>query len=127
MIRSGESRGRRHPQVGAAAMIPVLAIVLGLGIGWLDLHTTEVTVPIVGLLAAGLFCGTLQPRGAWRWALLLAVGVPAMQAVALWLDLDTAEPVRLDARPVLVVAAFALIGCYVGAGLRGVVGARDPD
>lgn len=104
-----------------------LSVALGLGIGWLDLHTTEVTVTILALLASGLFLGFLRPRSAWRRALLLALGVPAMEIAGLLLHLDTAEPIRLDPRIVLVVAAFALIGSYAGAGVRRALGGISAD
>jgi len=106
---------------------PWVAVALGLGIGWLDLHTTEVTLTIVALLASGLLLGLLQPRGPWRPALLLALGVPVMEIVGLLLHLDTAEPIRLDPRIVLVVTAFALIGGYAGAGVRRALGGISAD
>jgi hypothetical protein len=102
--------------------VAALATVLGLGIGWLDLHTTEVVVTILPLLLAGLLLGLLQPTGAWRWALLLAVGLPAMAVVARVLGVSTTEPIRLDPRIVLVAAAFALVGCYLGVAIRRLAG-----
>ena len=89
-MRAESSRSRY------SAVVAALAAVLGLGIGWLDLHTTEVVVTILPLLLAGLLLGLLQPTGAWRWALLLAVGFPAMAVVARLLGLSTAEPIRLE-------------------------------
>jgi hypothetical protein len=102
------------PSVACAA----LAVAIGLGIGWLDLLTTEVSVTILALLLAGLLLGLLQPRAAWRWALLLALGLPAMAAVGKLLRVRTAEPIRLDPRVALVALAFALVGCYGGALVR---------
>ena len=99
-----------------------LAIVLGLGIGWLDLQTTEVTTTIVALLVVGMLLGLLQPTGAWRWAALLAVGLPVAATVARLLGARTAEPIRIDPRVWLVALAFALVGCYGGAALRWVAG-----
>ena len=101
-----------------SAVVAALAAVLGLGIGWLDLRTTEVVVTILPLLLAGLLLGLLQPTGAWRWALLLAVGLPAMAVVARVLGVSTAEPIRLDPRIVLAATAFALVGCYIGVAIR---------
>ncbi len=103
------------------AICTALAVAFGLGIGWLDLHTTEVIVTILALLLAGLFLGLLQPTAAWRWAVLLALGLPAMAVVGSLLRLRTAEPIRLDPRIVLVALAFALIGCYSGAVVRRIV------
>jgi hypothetical protein len=95
-----------------------LAVAIGLGIGWLDLQTTEVIVTILALLLGGLLLGLLQPTRAWRWAVLLALGLPAMALVGQLLRVRTAEPIRLDPRIVLVAAAFALVGCYSGVVVR---------
>jgi len=96
----------------------VLATVLGLGIGWLDLHTTEVIVTIVPLLAAGAMLGLLRPKAAWRWAVLIALGLPVMAAVAKLTGMHTAEPVQWDPRITLVALVFALLGSYAGVLVR---------
>jgi hypothetical protein len=96
----------------------VLASVSGLGIGWLDLHTTEVIVTIVPLIVAGVVLGLLRPKVAWRWAVLIALGLPVMAAVAKLTGMHTAEPVQLDPRVTLVALAFALLGSYAGALVR---------
>lgn len=101
-----------------SAVCTVLAVVIGLGIGWLDLHTTEVVVTVLALLLAGLLLGLLQPKAAWRWAVLLALGLPAVAAVGPLLDVRSAEPIGLDPRIVLVASAFALAGCYSGVAVR---------
>lgn len=100
------------------ALVAVLAVVLGLGVGWLDLHTTEVAVTILPLLLASLLLGLLQPVAAWRWALLLALGLPVMAVVALLLKVVTTEPIQLNPRITLVALAFALVGCYLGVAIR---------
>jgi uncharacterized membrane protein len=95
-----------------------LALVLGLGIGWLDLHTTEVAVTIVPLLAVGLMLGLMRPVAAWRWPVLEVVGLPAMSAVARMIGAETAEPAQLDIRIIVVALVFALIGSYTGVLIR---------
>jgi hypothetical protein len=95
-----------------------LAMVLALAIGWLDLHTTEVSVTIVAFLSAGLLLGLLQPIGAWRWAVVLGLGLPVAAAVGRLAGVRAAEPIRLDPRNALVGFAFALVGCYVGVAVR---------
>jgi len=103
----------RHNAICAA-----LAVTLGLGIGWLDLHTTEVTVTILALLLGGLVLGLLRPTGAWRWAVLLVLGLPVMAAVGRLFHLRTAEPIRFDPRIDMVALVFALIGCCGGVAVR---------
>ena len=100
----------------------VLAAVLGLAIGWLDIHTTEVSVTIAALLAAGMVCGLVQPRAPWRWAILMALGLPVVAAAARFAKVVTPEPIQLDPRVMLVAAVFALVGCYAGALVRRAVG-----
>lgn len=74
------------------AICTALAVAIGLAIGWLDLHTTEVIVTILALLLAGLLLGLVQPTAAWRWAVLLALGLPAMAVVGNLLRVRTADP-----------------------------------
>lgn len=92
-----------------------LAVALGLVIGWLDIHTTEVIVTITGLLSAGVLCGALRPRAPWRWAVPIALGLPLVEGIALAAHVGTAEPIRLDPRVWSVAAALGFTGCYVGA------------
>ena len=96
----------------------VLATVSGLGIGWLDLHTTEVLATIVPLLTAGAVLGLLRPKAAWRWAVLIALGLPVMAAIGKLSGMRTVEPVQLDPRVTLVALAVALLGSYTGALVR---------
>jgi hypothetical protein len=97
------------------------AMVLGLGIGWLDLHTSEVTVTIVALLISGMLLGVLQPVAPWRWPVLLALGLPIAALIGQLLNVSTAEPIRVDPRITLVAFAFGFLGCYIGVALRRIV------
>ena len=95
-----------------------LAVVLGLAIGWLDLHITEVLVTIVSLLGGSLLLGLLQPVAAWRWAVLTVIGLPIMVTIVHMTGMQTAEPAQLDIRIVLVALTFTFLGSYVGVFLR---------
>lgn len=106
------SQGSWHSRHDLACA--ALALTLGLAIGWLDLQTTEVAATILPLLVAGLLLGVLQPVGAWRWPILLVVGLPTMAAVARLVGAETAEPAHPDIRIALVALVFALIGTYTG-------------
>jgi len=78
-------------------------------------------VTIVALLLAGFVLGLLQPKAAWRCAVLLTLGLPIMQIVGQQLSLHTAELIHLDPRVTLVAFVFALVGSYVGVGIRWLV------
>jgi len=104
------------------AICTALAVAIGLGIGWLDLHTTEVVVTVLALVLAGFFLALLQPKGAWRWAVLLALGIPVMAVAGQVLRIRTAEPIQMDPRIALVALGFALVGCYSGVVVRRTLG-----
>ena len=95
-----------------------LSLALGLFTGWLDLHVTEVIVTILALVTSGLLLGLVQPSAAWRWAILIAIGLPIMELVAIKFSMQTAEPARLDLLIALVALVFALLGAYTGVLIR---------
>ena len=96
----------------------ILSMIMGLFIGWLDLQITEVIVTILALLLCGLLLGLIQPRAAWRWASLIAIGLPMMEFIAIQFSLQTAEPVQFDIRIALVAWVFAMLGSYMGVFIR---------
>lgn len=101
-----------------------LALGLGLGIGWLDLHTTEVTLSILALLASGLLMGLLRPRAAWRWVILIIVGLTLMIIFAFATNMQTAEPIQFDLRITLVMSILILLGAYAGRLLSRIIWSR---
>ncbi len=106
---------------GPTRLCAVLAAALGLGIGWLDLHTTEVIVTILALLSAGLVLGLLKPVGAWRWAILLALGLPAMAELGRLFGVRTPEPIHFDPRVCLFALMVGFVGCFAGVAVRRIV------
>ena len=96
----------------------VLALILGLVAGWLDMHVTEVVVTILALMTFGLLLGLIQPAAAWRWSLLIAVGLPIMAVGAIKFGMKTEEPPQLDPLIILVALGFALLGAYIGVFIR---------
>lgn len=117
----GKTLNKDIPGNESDALAVSLAIVFGLAIGWLDLHTTEVAVTILSLLFAGGLLGLLRPARAWRWALLVSAGIPLVELAGLTLQLATAEPIHVDPRVWLVVLGFALVGTYLGVAIRSIV------
>jgi len=64
----------------------------------------------------------VQPRAPWRWALLIALGLPVVAVAARFAAVATPEPIRLDPLVAVVAAAFALVGSYAGALVRRALG-----
>ena len=96
----------------------LFCIFLGLLTGLTDLGSDELQLTVLLLLVFGFFMGYLQPLRAWRWGLLLAVWVPALQLASI---LITADSARLDGVGSLLAFAPALLGSYLGVFLRGMV------
>lgn len=53
-----------------------LALLLGLLIGYVDLHSDEVWAALILLLPVTFLFGWVWPQQAWQWALLLGTGIP---------------------------------------------------
>lgn len=92
----------------------LLAVFLGIMVGWFDLRTDEVSLTILLLLVFGMFLGFAQPSHAWRWALLLALWVPLGGIVSAVLGRGVAAT-NSNWPASLFALAPAFIGAYVGA------------
>ena len=95
----------------SAGLCVTLSLGLGLLLGWLDsqLEPVGVTVALVALCGGAL--GLLHPAGAWRWALVLGLGL------FLWHLLEAAVGYRppYPAEPSVFVTLIALVPAFVGA------------
>src|SRR5438105_9387649 len=90
----------------------MLTLFAGLLIGFMEPRTEEIIFIVFLLFAFGFFAGFVQPRGAWRWAILLAVWVPLNELFALLMNVRLIEAPN----PVAGLFAFvpALVGTYIG-------------
>lgn len=94
-----------------------LAILFMLVTAYVDMHASETLATMFCLLAFGLICGLLQPKGAWRWGLLVGSSVMLSSFYALATNFTVVDAPRFPiALIVLVIPALA--AAYLGAGLR---------
>ena len=85
-------------------------------LGRFELHTDDTGVEVGLLLAITFILGTLHPRHAWQWALLVGPCIPLTQLV-----FGNVQPsVTAVLLPILI--ALGLAGSYAGAGVRRVIG-----
>src|SRR5262252_8878578 len=86
-------------------------------IGYSDLHTDDTGI-IAGLIAITSFVAAIiEPRHAWRWAAIVAAGVPVAEA---W-----ARGIRRDVFLIaLATCAFALAGAYLAVLVRRLLRAK---
>jgi hypothetical protein len=93
-----------------------LILLLGLGVGYLNLHTDETPFIALPLLAAAALIGFINPRAAWRWGLLLGVcpALSALWAAAIQMKLPYPNnPGELQGA-LIGGLIFALAGAYLG-------------
>ena len=93
-----------------------LILLLGLGVGYLNLHTDETPFIALPLLAAAALIGFINPRAAWRWGLLLGLWpvVSALWAAAIQMKLPYPNnPGELQGA-LIGGLIFALAGAYLG-------------
>ena len=90
----------------------MLTLFAGLLIGFMEPRTEEIIFIVFLLFAFGFFAGFVQPRGAWRWAILLAMWVPLNELFALAMNARLVEPPN----PAAGLFAFvpAMLGTYMG-------------
>jgi hypothetical protein len=100
-----------------------VALAIGLVIGYIDLHSTEVQFPALLILVGGFVFGFIQPRGAWRWGVSLGLGVPLAHLIGSFFNLlppFQTEIFGLIGLPLI----FALAAVYAGSLLRSIAAPR---
>jgi hypothetical protein len=104
-----------------------VAIVLGLAIGWVYLHTDEDAFVVLPLLGATGLLGLVRPRDAWRWALLVGIRLPLGQAAALVTAMPLPYPNNWEGVAAVLAIALGLgvVGASAGALLRRFVGSAE--
>jgi hypothetical protein len=108
------------------AWLCLLALVGGLLIGYVDLYINEVWAALLLLLPITFISGFLDSHQAWRWALLMGVGIP-LAYLGAWL-IGYTLPCRpgfecptlnsITTLQTFMALAPAFIGAYSGALLR---------
>ena len=97
------------------------AIICGLLATWVDFHATEVQATLLVFVVTSFVLGFSGPRGAWRWALLVAVWLPAAQVAAFALrqtGTATGHPYWSRLAILLPALAACMAGAYAGALIR---------
>jgi hypothetical protein len=106
----------------------LLALALGLVIGWIDIHQSEVQVAAFLMLVCGALLGGCQQRGAWLSGILLGSGIVLFHLIRVALGLGSLQ----NGPQPNVFAGFlalipALIGVAVGVGARALFGRPGPE
>jgi hypothetical protein len=86
----------------------VVAIALGLGVGAFDYSVSEVQSTLIVLLPLTFIFGFVNAKGAWRWALIIGLGIPVAHVIGHALNI---QPPYQDN---VVASGLALIPTAIG-------------
>ncbi len=109
----------------AMRWLPYLAALLfGLALAYLNLHTDETPFVAIPLFACTAMLGFIAPRAAWRWALLVGLWLPASQLLALAVGMRLPYPNDLGGALAVALPGLGigLAGAYAGVLGRWLVG-----
>lgn len=98
--------------------LPIYALGAGLGLcaGFLDVKIGDLLLTALFVLAATMLLGAWRPQRPWRWTLLVAVFVPAVQVMAYLLL--TEKPYRAQIYESFLGFLTGIAGAYGGATAR---------
>lgn len=95
-------------------MVLGLTLVLSILTGYVDLTATENMAPMLCILLFSFLAGFIQPKGAWRWALLIGLSVPVATFVGLAINFNFADTPPRFPITLAVLVIPALVAAYGG-------------
>jgi hypothetical protein len=109
------------------AWVHVAALAVGLGVGLVDFNLAgDDALPSLLLLAVPAFTfGFVRPRGAWRWGILVGIGIPAVHLAGPACGFHPPYPVLPTPWVTLIVLVPALASAYLGAVSRRLLVSRS--
>ena len=114
-MEPGSSNSERSARASDIAAY-VLAIVLGLGAGYVNLRVNDPTLAALLAAMVAMALGLWKPRHPWRWGLLVGLCVPAAQIIAY---IKGVPPVRGEvARACFIGLVSATVAAFLGAAGR---------
>jgi hypothetical protein len=106
----------QSPHGKSEGHIYLLAAVLGICAGGLDVKVGDLLFTALFVLASTMLLGALRPRRPWRWTLTVAVFVPIVQLLAYLLL--TEKPYRAQIYESFLGFLTGIAGAYGGATAR---------
>src|SRR5579863_3458406 len=97
----------------------VLAAVMGIGTGWVDVVVNDLLFTALLVLAACMLLGMLRPRWPWRWVIAVVIFIPAAEWAAYMVM--AVKPTRGQVYGSFLTALPCMAGAYGGAVVRRVI------
>jgi len=83
--------------------------------GWVDFNNDEPQAAVLVILVVTIVLGLSLPRKAWLWAIIVALGIPAVYLTARTLGYQPVTPPSPGWYASLLALIPAFIGAYAGA------------
>jgi hypothetical protein len=100
----------------ADVWVYLLAVVLGISAGFVDVGLGDLLLTALFVLACTMTLGLLRPDHAWRWTVIVGVFVPIVQLLAY--ILITEKPYRAQIYESFLAFFPGIAGTYMGAFAR---------
>jgi hypothetical protein len=108
-----------------AVLCIALAIIGGFLAGAVDFNNDEPQAAVIVIVAFTGLLGFIQPRKAWRWALIVGLGVPIVYLVATALGYPSKSVPEPGWYASLIALIPAFISTYCGVLLRKVISTQQ--
>ncbi len=113
----------RDTSLRLTAICTTLALLGGLFAGAIDFNATEPQpAALLVLIFAGIV-GLIQPRAAWRWAIIVALGLPLAHLILRQLGWQPRNAPEPGEYATLIALIPGFMGAYSGVLIRKAVGA----
>jgi hypothetical protein len=97
----------------------VLAAVIGIGTGWVDVTVNDLLLTALLVLMGCMLLGMLRPRWPWRWVAAVVIFIPVAELAA-YLAMAV-KPTRGQVYGSFLTALPGTAGAYGGAVVRQVI------
>ena len=104
----------------------ILTLALSALTGYVNVTASEVQAPMLCILLFSFVTGLLQPRGAWRWAALIGLSIPASTFIGLAINFPFVDAPPRFPITLAVLVIPALIAAYLGVLSRRLLTAIPP-
>ena len=104
------------PQARSDVPFYVLAALVGMGTGWVDVVVNDLLLTALLVLTACMLLGLLRPRWPWRWVIVVVAFVPFVELAAY--AVEKVQPTRGQVYGSFLTALPGIAGAYGGAVMR---------
>lgn len=90
-----------------------LALVFSMFTGYVNMTASEVQAPMACILVCSFLTGFIQPKGAWRWAVLIGLSICLSTFFGLAINFKMVDVPRFPITLVVLIIP-ALVAAYIG-------------